>query len=239
MIRSSLFGALFLGCAAAMTTAQASGSCSDLHTAQPYDGIFFDVAAVPTGDTISRYLEVLATNGVEKIVLFDLGSKQQKDQIDDLGHRYGDLVVVGKHPWSNVAAPVVFDSTQGQLLWLLDELLNQQPSQKIILLNAQDVDPVRLNRLMQDYKQLWLGLGGPWAQQVGCDAAVRRSKDLVEKYPDRVVFASVAVDEASWQDYEQNLPVLRQVFGSFAEELIERIAFQNAERLYDIPAAPP
>jgi hypothetical protein len=60
-------------------------------------------------------------------------------------------------------------------------------------------------------------------------------RDLLEKYPDRFMFATDAHNESRWSRYAQVVKQWRMILGQLPDPLAQALAWRNAERVYGPP----
>lgn len=65
-----------------------------------------------------------------------------------------------------------------------------------------------------------------------CGAILADWRGLLEKYPDRFLFATDAHKDQRWLKYEKVVERWRAILGQLPDPLAERIAWRNAERVY-------
>lgn len=57
-------------------------------------------------------------------------------------------------------------------------------------------------------------------------------RDVIERFPDRLMIGSDTWVNAQWDDYEEIMKINRQWLANFPREIAEQIAYKNAERLF-------
>lgn len=68
-----------------------------------------------------------------------------------------------------------------------------------------------------------------------CGKLLPEWRDLLEKYPDRFMFATDAHKDFRWATYTQVVKQWRLILGQLADPVAQALAWRNAERVYGAP----
>jgi predicted TIM-barrel fold metal-dependent hydrolase len=71
-----------------------------------------------------------------------------------------------------------------------------------------------------------------------CAAMLPEWRDLLEKYPDRFMFATDAHKDFRWAKYAEVVKRWRLILGQLPEPLAKAVAWDNAERVYGSASTP-
>ncbi len=68
-----------------------------------------------------------------------------------------------------------------------------------------------------------------------CGKLLPEWRDLLQKYPDRFMFATDAHKDFRWANYVQIVQQWRLILGQLPDSLAQMLAWRNAERIYGMP----
>jgi len=95
----------------------------------------------------------------------------------------------------------------------------------VVTLSKKERDPLSLAS-----KELEAELGP--AMVDACDTILAEWRELLEKYPQRFMFATDAHKDFRWVKYEAIVQRWRLILGQLPEPLAQSVAWRNAERIY-------
>lgn len=67
-----------------------------------------------------------------------------------------------------------------------------------------------------------------------CGRLLPAWRRLMEKYPDRFMFATDAHENCRWEKYADIVDTWRLILGQLPNTLAENLAWRNAERVYQV-----
>lgn len=221
----TLLLSMALGC---VLNAQAVAASCDVQ--RPYEALIFDGATGVDDTDLPARLDEALTYKVEKMVFFE-NSKEDQTAIDDLAEIFPDLVVQAKDPWSAAAPVYALDGGQDDVASRLPDL----KSVPVVLYGLAALASDDLKKWAADYPNLWFGISKPELDLLEETCLDHPIGAFLRDHDKRVVFASAG----QLHDYKWTVRALRRVLSYMPPALAHQLAYENAERLYEMAVTAP
>jgi predicted TIM-barrel fold metal-dependent hydrolase len=179
------------------------------HGEQTMEGERF---VAPEGKNVRRMLSTLAQRAVPVMLHWEVYNWQRDwPAFEALYAAFPDTTFIWPHAGFGTAAQV--------------ETVLAVRRNVVVTLSKKEMDKLSLAD-----EQLEAELGP--AMVDACGAILAEWRQLLEKYPERFMFATDAHKDHRWLKYEQVIERWRSILGQLPDPLAQNVAWRNAERVY-------